>query len=88
MPALPLFASVQTEFYFAQLLWYNLVLGYRKIFLLSIKDVVVHKEKVDSAITWKAAAYGVWLGWELDYSERFQTKGPSGSLSPNLCYCK
>lgn len=58
---LPLFASVQTEFCFAQLLWYNLVLGCRKIFLLSIKDVVVHKAKVDCAITWKAAAYEVWL---------------------------
>lgn len=83
MPVLPLFPSVQTEFYFAQLLWYNLVLGYRKIFLLSLKDVVVHKAKVNHVITWKAAAFGVWLGWELDNSERLQTKGPSGSLNLN-----
>lgn len=88
MPVLRLFASVQTEFYFARLLWYNLVLGYRKMFLLSIKDVVVHKAKVDCGITWKAAAYGVWLGWELENPERLQTKGPSGSLSVKPCYCK
>lgn len=87
MPVLPLFASVQTEFCFSQLLWYNLVLGYRKIFLLSVKDVV-HKARVDHAITWKAAAYGVWLGWELDNLERLQIKGPSGSLSLNPCYGK
>lgn len=59
MPVLPLFYSVQTECYFAQPLWYNLVLGYRQIFLLSIKDVVVCMEKVERAITWKAAAYGL-----------------------------
>lgn len=87
MPMLPLFYSVQTEFYFVQSLWYNLVLGYRQIFLLSIKDVVCN-EKVDCAITWKAAAYGVCLGRELDYSEELETKGPSGSLNLNLCYCK
>lgn len=32
------------------------------------------KEKIDCAITWKAAAYGAWLERELDYSE---SKGPS-----------
>lgn len=88
MPVLPLFSSVQTECYFAPPPWYSLVLGYRQIFLLSIKDVVVCNEKVDRAITWKAAAYGVWLGWELGCSEELQTKGPSGSLSLNPCYCK
>jgi len=88
MPVLPLFSSVQTECYLAQSPWYNLVLGYRQIFLLSTKDVVVCKEKVDRAITWKAAACGRWLGRELGCSEERQTEGPSGSLSLNSCYCK
>lgn len=85
MPVLPLFSSVQTECYFAQSPWYNLELGYRQIFLLSIKDVVVCKEKVNPAITWKAAAYRVWLRRESDYPEELQTKGPSGLLSLNPC---
>lgn len=58
MPVLPLFSRVQTERYFVQPLWYNLVLGYGQTFLPSIKAAVC-KDKVDCAITWKAAACGL-----------------------------
>lgn len=90
MPVLPLFSSILVCKQNAILPSHrgkNVVLGYRQIFLLSIKDVVC-KEKVDCAISWYAAASGVWLGRELDYSEELHTKGPSGSLSLNPCYCQ